>query len=138
MTLHVVYNHQCEQCQAHYIPYDSDVPCPKCGTVEIERFDYIPQAAQSVRYNLERYGSYVPGAWWVGSLGDHILHILFHLYEGYRMLPEKPDFDVYVRDSLERMNWENQVFLRDHIYNIALRVRELVPQEPDADYSAQE
>ena len=84
MTLHVHYDHQCPNCMAYYIPYDKDVPCPCCGFVEQERFDFIPQAAMSAHYNLETQGSYVPGAWYTGSLGDHILSLLFPLLEKYR------------------------------------------------------
>lgn len=34
MTMHVVYDHECPACEALYIPYDEDVPCPRCGIVE--------------------------------------------------------------------------------------------------------
>ncbi len=32
-------------------------------------------------YNLHSYGSYQPPAWYVGSLGDHVLNIVFSLLE---------------------------------------------------------
>jgi hypothetical protein len=80
MTVHDNYTHQCPKCEAYYIPYD-DVPCPRCGLVETERYDFIPIALASVRWNIEMYGFYVPGAWFVGGLGDHLLLILFHIFE---------------------------------------------------------
>ncbi|MGB9877236.1 MAG: hypothetical protein ACPLPS_05670 [bacterium] len=61
MTLHIHYDHQCPNCGAFYIPYE-DVPCPNCGLMEEERFDFIPQAVESLLYNLHRYGSYFPPA----------------------------------------------------------------------------
>lgn len=123
MTLHVVYTHQCAACQAFYIPHD-DVPCPRCGVFEEERFDYIPQAASSMRYNRDSYGAYTPPAWWVGSLGDHILSVLFGLFDGYEPVATSEDFETYLSDQLGRMNWGEQEYLCDHIKAIAVRVRQ--------------
>ena len=130
MTLHVVYNHECPKCQAHYIPYD-DISCPNCGWHEEERFDYIPQAAGSVKYNLRRYGSYVPPAWWVGSLGDHILHILFYVFENYRQQTDTKDFSEYASIYLSRVNWGDQSYLRNHLAAIALRVHDEMEKEDE-------
>lgn len=124
MTLHVVYSHECGGCGAFYIPFDKDVPCPRCGLVEAERFDYIPQAAASMRYNLESGGRYTPGAWWVGSLGDHILHLLFGLFDAYEAQRGQAEFEPFVTDRLARMDWGDQEYLRDHVRDIALCVRD--------------
>lgn len=123
MTLHVVYSHECPNCKAYYIPYDTDVPCPKCGTVEEERFDYIPQAAASMRYNMESYGSYTPGAWWVGSLGDHILRLMFGIFDAYKAEKEKA-FEQFLDQRLAQMEWGDQEYMRAHLRGIALRVRQ--------------
>jgi hypothetical protein len=123
MTMHVVYSHECPGCKAYYIPYDADVPCPRCGAVEEERFDYVPQAAASMRFNRENYGSYTPGAWWVGSLGDHVLRLLFGLFDAYEGQPERP-FAQYLDQRLAAMEWGDQAYLRDHLRGIALRVAE--------------
>lgn len=91
MTLHVTYEHQCPKCAAYYIPYDEVVPCPQCGLIVKDRFDYIEQAAVSMRFN-KREGSYIPSipsAWLVGSLGDHILSLLFLIFDAYE--DEAPD-----------------------------------------------
>lgn len=129
MTLHVVYNHQCPSCQAYYIPYDERVPCPRCGLIEEERYDYIPQAAASMRYNHRTGGSYTPGAWWVGSLGDHILSLLFGLFDGYEERKGAVGFEEYLVDRLLAMQWGEQEYLREHIHGIALRVREELGRE---------
>jgi hypothetical protein len=122
MTLHVVYNHQCASCQAFYIPYDG-VPCPRCGVVVEERFDYIPEAAASMRFNKDSGGSYTPGAWWVGSLGDHILSLLFGLFDAYDAHEGDQSFEEFATEYLGRMQWGDQEYLRDHVRGIALRVR---------------
>lgn len=119
MTLHVVYSYSCPQCQAHYIPYTADVVCPRCGAASTETFNYIPQAAQSINYNLARYGSYQPPAWWVGSLGDHILNVMFPVFERFRLQESTTDFSEFALMSLSAMNWGDQLYLRDHVVTIA-------------------
>jgi len=59
MTLHIKYDHKCSHCYADYIPYN-DVPCPKCGRMERERFDFIPKAIDSIIYNIQHYGRCTP------------------------------------------------------------------------------
>jgi hypothetical protein len=124
MTPHVHYDHQCPFCKAYYIPYDVDVPCPDCGLVEQERFDFIPQAVASARFNLETHGSYVPTAWFACSLADHILWLLFGLLENQRKEPDGQPFEGLAHKTLEYMNWGTQAYLRDHVYAIAVRVYE--------------
>ena len=122
MTLHVNYDHQCPQCSALYIPYDRDVPCPKCGNVESEQNDYIKQAADSMRFN-KTDGVYTPAAWWVGSLGDHVLKIMFPLFDAYD--EESPaDFGKFASCRLDQMNWGDQQYLKVNVLGIALRLHD--------------
>jgi len=123
MTMHVVYSHECPSCKAFYIPYDADVPCPQCGQVEEERFDYIPQAAASMRYNRAG-GSYTPGAWWVGSLGDHILMLLFGIFDAYEAQQGQTAFEQFLDQRLAQSEWGDQEYMRDHLRGIAIRVRQ--------------
>lgn len=123
MTLHINYDHKCPKCDAYYIPYDKDVPCPRCGLVEEERFDYIPKAARSLIFNLDNYGSYAPQAWWVSSLADHVLLILFPVFEQFRKSNRK-DFDSFAAEILSRNNWDGQGYLEDHIREIAVRIND--------------
>jgi hypothetical protein len=123
VTMHVVYSHECPNCKAYYIPYDADVPCPRCGEVEEERFDYIPQAAASMRYN-KRGGTYTPGAWWVGSLGDHILHLLFGIFDAYEAQKDQVGFEQFLDQWLAQTQWGDQDYLGRHLREIALRVRQ--------------
>lgn len=119
MTLHVVYSYTCPQCEAHYIPYDAEVVCPRCGAPSTETFGYISQAAVSIAYNLDRYGTYIPPAWWVGSLGDHILHVLFPVFEKFRLQNTSTDFSEFALMHLSALNWGDQTYLRDHVIRIA-------------------
>jgi len=122
MTLHINYDHECQHCSAHYIPYDQ-VPCPRCGQMEQKRFDFVPQAAQSALFNLRSQGCYVPAAWWVSSFADHLLMLLFGMLERHREEPSRP-FEVVAREAVERMEWGEQEYGKDHLYAMALRVYE--------------
>lgn len=133
MTLHINYTHQCPKCGAYYLPYDRDVPCPKCGLVEEERFDFVSPAVESVLFNLAEYRSYVPPAWWTGSLADKILLDLFMIFEkfekhGKSEKSEKTDFKTYVGRELEKWEWGDQTYLKNHVYGIAIRVREEIEE----------
>lgn len=125
MPLHVVYDHQCPACSADYIPYDQDVPCPRCGALEDRRFDFIPQAAKSLRFNKQRDGTFLPPAWWSTSLGDQLLGQLFPLFEAGDV--ERPaDFDAFAEAWLASMDWGHRPYLKDHVLGMARRLaREL-------------
>ncbi len=124
MTLHIQYDHRCPSCAAFYIPYDADVPCPQCGLLEEERFDYIPQATASMMFNKQRYGSYIPPAWYKGSLGDHILYLLFRLFAWYEEKTPSTDFNEFASEALSNMQWGDQQYLRGHVQGIALRIHQ--------------
>lgn len=130
MTLHIDYTHQCGQCEAYYIPFEAAVVCPKCGADEDEVFTaFISEAAHSARFNLQR-GSFVPGAWWVGSFADHILRLLFNILEKHREQENALEsagapvpFEPVARAIVDRIDFGKQEYLREHLYQIALRVR---------------
>jgi len=94
MSIHIRYNHECPSCSAKYIPYD-EVPCPRCGVQETDRFDFIPQAANSLLANKLEWGSFTPGAWAVTSFGDHIVQLLFLLFDGYAEEGKGESFDEF-------------------------------------------
>tara|TARA_B100001123_G_scaffold267470_1_gene297773 strand:- start:910 stop:1233 length:324 start_codon:yes stop_codon:yes gene_type:complete len=91
MTIHIDYNHSCSGCEALYIPFDEGIVCPKCGLGEPETFDYIPQAVASMKFN-KADGRYRPGAWMVGSLGDHVLNLMFSLFDEFESEQQNEEF----------------------------------------------
>jgi hypothetical protein len=123
MTHHVHYTHVCSECGAYYIPYDSEVPCPRCGIVETERFDFIREAVLSMRWNKER-GHYTPDLWFVGDLADHLLLLLFGIFDGYDGQIGKLPFEPYLDDFIGRMELGDQEYMRSHLRGIAVRLRD--------------
>jgi len=124
MTAHIVYNHQCPRCETFYVPYDDDVPCPRCGLVEKQRYDFISEAAESALDNLRTHGSYMPAAWWAGSLGDHILYLVFMALEEYQTGGGGELFAEAAFRVFHNMTWEDQPYLQYHVTNIAIRVHD--------------
>lgn len=132
MTRHVPYDHECPGCGACFIPFEAGLPCPRCGRAAAEAFDFMPQAVASLRFNLDAAGSFLPRAWYVGSLGDHVLKLLFIVFEGFRgrdaAAREEP-FDAYLDRALGAMRWGDQDYLRTHVRDIARRVRAMMEEE---------
>ncbi|RMF94709.1 MAG: TFIIB-type zinc ribbon-containing protein [Candidatus Schekmanbacteria bacterium] len=122
MTLHIHYTYQCPNCDAYYIPYSKDILCPKCGSKSEEIFDYITEALNSMHFNLEAYGKFTPPAWYVGSLGDHILSLLFPIFDHYENHPNGKSFELVSKNILESMNWADQLYLLPHVHQIALEI----------------
>lgn len=132
MTLHIPYNYQCSQCEAFYIPYDATIDCPNCGakTPATDVFaSFIERAADSARFNLRSNDSYIPGAWYIGSYGDHILSLLFRILEIHRTQEAAQSFAEVARQCVDDMQWGDQQYARDHIYQIALKVHEQLEQD---------
>lgn len=129
MTLHVIYDHECGTCGALYIPYDDAVPCPKCGVLEPDRFDFISEAVASLQFNKAN-GAYTPPAWGVGSLGDHILALLFPLFDAYDDGTQET-FQQFAETWLKELTWEDQEYLVSHILGIAIRLRAILDESPE-------
>jgi len=129
VTLHVSYDHACGGCGAFFIPFAPQESCPRCGRPATETFDFVPQAVASLRFNLETYGQYLPPAWYVGSLGDHCLRLLFMVFDGFRTKddPAEP-FEVYLDRRLAAMGWGEQPYLQVHVRSLALKVRAVMEQ----------
>ena len=123
MTLHVYYEHKCPACQAFFIPFEPGVPCPNCGRAADEVFDFVPQAASSLEFNLKTYGSYAPPAWYVGSLGDHCLRLLFTVFEAFRTREDPAeDFETCLDRKLASLDWGGQLYFEKHLRALALKV----------------
>ena len=132
MTLHISYEHKCNQCGTDYIPFDADVPCPKCGLVESERYDFIGAAVRSTLYNLERYGSYQPWAWRESTFGDRILTRVFHLLQADHDAGGSPPIEARVDTWVNsEMDWGDEAYLAPYFSRICLRVFSELEAQPE-------
>jgi len=131
MTLHINYDHQCASCSAEYVPYDEKILCPNCGNFEPDRYDFIPEAIESLKFNRSA-GSYIPGAWLVESISDHILNLLFYLFAAHEK-SESEDFRHFSVDWLSSLDWEDQDYLCGYMIQLAARVYTALDGETTAD-----
>lgn len=128
MTLHVYCNYKCSKCNAFYIPYEEQLPCPRCGNISDKSIDFIYQAVESVNYNLKRYGSYVPPAWGADNYGDYVMRLIFNVLQSYYYSKETISFEEYTRNYFDKLKWE-EPFVKNHMYDVICRVNEKLKGE---------
>jgi hypothetical protein len=129
MTIHMKCNHECPKCQTLYIPYDEDIPCPKCGGVEKERFNFVALASRSALDNLEWQGRYIPAAWAYNSDGDYVLYMIFIMLELHRKNGDGSGFVSIAREFIDNSEgpewiWKDKEYDREFIFKLACRVYE--------------
>lgn len=102
--------------------------------IEKDRFDFIPQAAESALFNLKN-GSFEPMGWWVSSYADHLLIIIFSILEEHRKSNESGNFTSVARAFVDKLDWKDQEYSKEYVYNIVCRVYEEIQKklsEPDS------
>jgi len=108
------------------------VPCPKCGLVESERYDFISAAVESTLYNLERYGSYRPWAWRETTFGDRVLVRVFYLLQVDHDAGGSPPFEERVDTwANTKMDWGDEGYLAPYFSRVVLRVFEELKAQPE-------
>lgn len=122
MSLHIMYDHQCSECEAYYIPYEKGIVCPNCGLDEEDIYDIIPELAHSAKYQMDTMGFYTPIAWWIGSFGDHIALIIFQILDAYSDQEEGKEFQEVALEYCNNRTWGNQLYMKDHICEISYKV----------------
>ena len=129
MSLHIAYNYQCPVCGAEYIPYEKGIKCPKCGAEATEYFNFIDRAVASIKYHLEFYGKIHPGAWLVSSFADTVLEDIFEILEVFKSSPDIDDFISFAKIVLEQRIPEHEKYLRAHILEMTLKIKEKLEKE---------
>lgn len=132
MTLHLYMNHKCSECETEYVPYNSEILCPKCGDqAEMENYpELIEGICESFLYNIEQYGSFVPMAWVTMDISDTLQVFLFSVFERWALeesLNHEPQtrtkaFKAFLNDIMEKVDLHGQDFMKDYIREIALAV----------------
>ena len=123
MTIHIKNNHKCPACDAFYIPYEEEVPCPNCGKIEKYVFDsfIMTLAVKSLMFNKEQ-GSFVPPMWYVSSFGDHVMLLLFPIFEAYETEKKPGAFREFAEKRLSERDWGKKKYLEKHLLEIAVRL----------------
>ncbi|MFH1824396.1 MAG: hypothetical protein ABH873_04125 [Candidatus Firestonebacteria bacterium] len=120
MTIHIHHeDNKCQKCSALFIPFKKDFKCPKCGESTNEFFDFIPELISSMKIHKAMYGSYMPPAWYTGSLVEHIQNIIFELFDTMEQ-QVSPNPSEFIVNWLNKIEWGDQKYLGKHIEDIAL------------------
>jgi hypothetical protein len=113
--------HKCKKCDAYFLPFEHDLPCPRCGTRSTEFYDFVPEAVTGLHAHKQDYGHYSPAGFFVGSLPEHIFLLLCNAFDE---IEDHSDFRTALRCYLDSSDWGDQAYLSSHIYDIAIRIRE--------------
>lgn len=124
MSMHIMYNHQCTNCEAYYIPFDKDVVCPNCGANEEELAEgIISRIVSSANYQKEMFGIYTPIAWWQGSFGDYVALLIFKVLDAYEE-QEEYSFTEFAQIHFDKRQWGNQLYMKSNIFELSCKVFE--------------
>lgn len=86
MTIHSDIDYFCPYCEASYVPYSKEMPCPNCGEDVEEYFEgFLEECTQSCVFNLEYFHSYQTSYWIPNNIGDVVFWGVFGLLEEYRL-----------------------------------------------------
>jgi len=138
MTIHIRKpDFKCSGCRTAFIPYKKEIKCPKCGK-EIERdineyLDFIKMIAGSMKTHKKQYGRYSPGAWYIGSMSDHIQSFIFKIFDSMENDSEKNKEKEYLSSFIDKIKWEeeqsNQKYFKDYIKEITFEVLDVYKKE---------
>jgi len=116
-------NYQCPKCEAYYIPFSKEVSCPNCGDQQNKENDFIDLAVASLEFNMVEFQSYVPGAWYTGCYSDHVLSLVFDLFELHRTQnKDNVSFESFANKYIDEMEFGDQEYGRNYLRQIVAAV----------------
>jgi len=134
MTLHLYMNYKCPECETPYIPYNSAIPCPKCGDQpEMEDYpEFVDGICESFLYNLSQNGNFTPMCWAVCDISDSIQMFFFGLFDKWKndeMINHEPQertaaFTDFLKSIMGKVDvgGEEMEHMKGYIEELALAV----------------
>jgi DNA-directed RNA polymerase subunit RPC12/RpoP len=138
MSLHINYDYECPECGAEYIPYDNEVPCPKCGFLEKKRYAaFVEDVVQAMGYNALTGFGCMPAAYTITCIADSVSIFLFKLFECYSQYRDEQSFESFVQEFIRNSYFEDAEYMREYMGVLAHRVyqeitRQKAKEEPEA------
>ena len=72
MTLHSKVDYKCKFCETAFVPIPESPHCPKCKRKSRKVFpNFVRETLGSTLFNLSKYHSVFPPAWYTGTIGDY-------------------------------------------------------------------
>ena len=122
MTIHIsTKKFFCPKCSVELIPFKINFKCPNCGESVGEFLDFVAGIFDAMDYHKEKYGNFMPPAWYTGSLVDHVSQIVFRMFDAIEA--KKPDNpELFIKEFLDKGDWSGYKYRHKHTEEIALAV----------------
>ncbi len=118
--------YNCPNCNALYVPYKVDIPCPNCkkisDNISQEYLGFIDELIISLRINKLNCGRYLPDAWYTGSFTEYIQEVVFHIFDA--LDKNKTDtVEVFIKKYLDSIEWDKEsIYRKEYIHSIFLEI----------------
>ena len=134
MTYHIkTTDFFCPKCDAIYMPYSSDLPCPKCQVVnpieDPRSLDFIERVLESMKVHKIRYGRYTPDAWYQGCYSEYLQSVIFSTFDNLEAR-EVSDPKTFIREYI-MSNPDAQQYAKEHTVDIELKVYDGYMKNPN-------
>lgn len=126
MTVHSDVDNKCKYCDTPFVPIPELPTCPKCQRKSDVIFaDFVKDTIFSAQFNVSHYHSFIPPAWYVGTIGDHYYNIAFRFLDYVcaelrarkrNLLSRKfseAQIDLLASQFLEMLDFGEQSYRRD-------------------------
>jgi len=126
MTYHIKQeDFQCQECEARFIPFRQEYPCPQCGTEVTEESyqDFIDELIHSMRVHKRKYGKYTPGTWIYDTLSEHVQQFCFQVFDYIenRDLVSKTQEREYLNYIVDEQAWQDDMpYIEKHVRDIVM------------------
>jgi hypothetical protein len=133
MTYHIkLEDFYCPTCLSVYIPYEKNLPCPKCGSINVitdeKYFEFIPKVLLSMKAHKSEFGRYVPDAWYRGSYAELIQSTTFKTFD--TLEKSKNLSTVKIKELLSQNFSEVEKWEKDHLTAIELSIFDKYREDP--------
>jgi len=133
MTLHLYMHHQCseEECNCIYIPYNESIVCPKCGSKpDIDEYpEFIEGCCESLLFNINDIGSFMPICWATIDMSDTLQMFLFHTLrlwtkgmEDHEPQTRTKAFEEFLDEILENVDYNNSGYMLKYLREFTLTI----------------
>ena len=127
MSVHLtIENYNCPNCNALYIPYKEDLPCPSCEIIPTkvpeENFKSINNIIGNLQINIKRGGSYSSSVLYIGSFLDHVNFLTSNLLDKLEKA-NREDGEVFINEYFDSLIYtEDTIYQKDFIKSMVLEV----------------
>lgn len=141
MSLHPkIKDISCKKCNAVFVPFKKDIACPNCGRLIPNDFDmdfnFIPDTIDAMLYHKQRYGHYSPDGWYMGSITEQIMSVVFDAFD--LLEQDKPkDQKEYLTNWLDETltpNRKEEAYLINHTKDIIFEMLKIYQEQGFEEY----